>query len=103
MRATSSGSTDLQRARPVQAAFASATSFAVGAGLPLVVEVLAPATALAASVVAASLISLAVLGALAARAGGASPFLGAWRVTVWGALAMALTYAVGALFGTSVT
>ena len=97
------GITDLQRARPVQAAFASATSFAVGAGLPLVVEVLAPATALAASVVAASLISLAVLGALAARAGGASPFLGAWRVTVWGALAMALTYAVGALFGTSVT
>ncbi len=97
------GITDLQRARPVQAALASATTFAVGAALPLVVGLLAPRAFLTVLVGAASLVSLASLGALAARAGGASPWLGAWRVTIWSALAMALTYAVGALFGTSVT
>ncbi len=97
------GISDLQRARPVQAAFASATTFAVGAALPLVVGMLAPVSVLAVSVIAASLVCLAALGALAAGAGGASPWVGAGRVTLWGALAMALTYAVGALFGTSVT
>ncbi len=97
------GISDLQRARPVQAAFASATTFAVGAALPLVVGMLAPESVLAVSVIAASLACLAALGALAAGAGGASPWVGAGRVTLWGALAMALTYAVGALFGTSVT
>jgi VIT1/CCC1 family predicted Fe2+/Mn2+ transporter len=97
------GISDLQRARPVQAAFASATTFAVGAALPLVVGLLAPLSILAASVIATSLVCLAALGALAAAAGGASPWVGAGRVTIWGALAMALTYAVGALVGTSVT
>jgi VIT1/CCC1 family predicted Fe2+/Mn2+ transporter len=97
------GISDLQRARPVQAAFASATTFAVGAALPLAVGLLAPVSLLAVSVIAASLVCLAALGALAAGAGGASPWVGASRVTIWGALAMALTYAVGALFGTSVT
>jgi VIT1/CCC1 family predicted Fe2+/Mn2+ transporter len=96
------GITDLQRARPVQAAFASASTFAVGAALPLVVALLAPIGVLALSVVGASLICLAGLGALAARAGGADILTGAWRVTIWGALAMALTYAVGALFATTV-
>jgi VIT1/CCC1 family predicted Fe2+/Mn2+ transporter len=96
------GITDFQRARPVQAALASATTFAVGAILPLVVGLLVPTPALAAAVVASSLLSLAALGAVAARVGGASPWVGAWRVTAWGALAMALTYAVGALFGTAV-
>ena len=97
------GISDLQRARPMQAAFASATTFAVGAALPLLVVLLAPAAVLTVLVGAASLVSLASLGALAARAGGASPWIGAWRVTIWSALAMALTYAVGALFGTTVT
>lgn len=97
------GISDLQRARPVQAAFASAATFAVGAALPLVVGMLAPVSVLAVSVIGASLVCLATLGALAAGAGGASPRVGASRVTVWGALAMALTYAAGALFGTSVT
>ena len=97
------GISDLQRARPVQAAFASATTFAVGAALPLIVGLLAPVSVLAVSVITASLVCLAALGALAASAGGASPWVGASRVTMWGALAMALTYAVGALFGTSVT
>ena len=97
------GITDLQRARPVQAALASASTFAVGAALPLLVGLIAPAAILTLLVGAASLVSLASLGALAARAGGASPWAGAWRVTIWSALAMALTYAVGALFGTTVT
>jgi VIT1/CCC1 family predicted Fe2+/Mn2+ transporter len=96
------GITDVQRARPVQAALASATTFAVGAALPLIVGIVAPPAVLAASVISASLASLAGLGALAARAGGASALVGAARVTVWGALAMALTYAVGALFGAAV-
>jgi VIT1/CCC1 family predicted Fe2+/Mn2+ transporter len=97
------GITDLQRARPLQAALASASTFAVGAALPLIVALLAPAAVLTVLVGAASLVSLASLGALAARAGGASPWVGAWRVTIWSALAMALTYAVGAVFGTAVT
>jgi VIT1/CCC1 family predicted Fe2+/Mn2+ transporter len=96
------GITDMQRARPVQAALASAATFAVGAALPLIVGIVAPPAVLAASVISASLASLAGLGALAARAGGASALVGAARVTVWGALAMALTYAVGALFGAAV-
>jgi vacuolar iron transporter family protein len=86
-------------ARPVQAAMASAASFAIGAALPLVVVALAPRSALIASVSATALVFLAVLGALAARTGGASPAVGAWRVTFWGALALAVTAGVGALFG----
>ena len=93
---------EIQRARPVLAAFVSAGTFAVGAALPLLVVLLAPANTLAAFVVGTSLACLAILGALAARAGGARPTVGALRVTFWGALAMALTYGVGALFGTVV-
>jgi vacuolar iron transporter family protein len=88
------------RARPLQAALASAGSFALGAVLPLAVAALAPASGLIAWVCATSLFFLAALGAVAARAGGASVGLGAWRVTFWGALAMAITAAIGALFGT---
>jgi VIT1/CCC1 family predicted Fe2+/Mn2+ transporter len=93
------GISDLQRARPVQAAVASAATFAVGAVLPLLITLLAPANMMATAVTAMSLTSLAVLGWLAARAGGARAAVGALRVAVWGALAMALTYGVGALFG----
>lgn len=93
------GITEGQRARPVQAAFASAGAFAVGALLPLGVALLSPGHALAWIVTIASLVFLAVLGTVAARAGGASARIGALRVTFWGALAMAITYAVGALFG----
>jgi VIT1/CCC1 family predicted Fe2+/Mn2+ transporter len=93
------GINEQQRPRPVQAALASAATFAVGAGLPLLVVLLAPEAALPASVLVTSLASLALLGALAAGAGGARPWAGALRVTVWGALAMAMTYAAGSLFG----
>jgi len=93
---------EIQRARPVLAAFVSAGTFSVGAVLPLLVVFLAPANTLAAFVVGTSLAFLAILGALAARAGGARPTVGALRVTFWGALAMALTYGVGVLIGTVV-
>jgi vacuolar iron transporter family protein len=90
---------DLQRARPVQAAVASAATFFVGGALPILVMLLVPASILAVAVVGLSLAFLATLGWLAARAGGARSTLGALRVAFWGALAMALTYGVGALFG----
>lgn len=86
-------------ARPVQAALASAASFAVGAALPLVVTALVPATGLIVGVSATSLLFLALLGGVAARVGGAGVWTGAWRVTFWGALAMAVTAGVGSLFG----
>ena len=86
-------------ARPVQAALASAATFAMGAALPLVVLVVAPPQALIWGVAASALLSLATLGALAARAGGASVIHAAVRVTFWGALAMALTAGVGRFFG----
>jgi len=89
-------------ARPVQAAMASAASFALGAALPLGVAGLAPAGHVTPWVFGASLMFLALLGALAARAGGARVLPGAWRVSFWGALAMAITAAVGAWFGTTV-
>lgn len=87
-------------ARPIQAALASAASFAVGAALPLLVTALAPAASLIPLVSGTSLMFLALLGALAARTGGAGVTVGAMRVTFWGALAMGLTAGVGALFGT---
>ena len=87
-------------AQPIQAAVASAASFAVGAVFPLAVAASAPAPSLIGWVSASSLVFLALLGALAARAGGADVLNGAWRVTFWGAMAMAMTAAVGALFGT---
>ena len=86
-------------ARPVQAALASAASFAVGAALPLAVTALMPLSSLLISVSATSLVFLAALGFSSARAGGASVLTGTWRVTFWGALAMAITAGVGALFG----
>lgn len=93
------GISDLTRARPVQAALASAGTFSVGAALPLISVVLFPASLLTPAVAIASLVFLGLLGGLAARAGGASAMVGAARVTFWGALAMAVTYGAGALFG----
>lgn len=89
-------------ARPVQAAFSSAGSFAIGAALPLLTVFLVPESKLVIAVSGLSLIFLAVLGVLAARAGGAPVLKSAFRVTFWGALAMALTAGVGAIFGTVV-
>jgi len=86
-------------ARPIQAALASAGSFAVGAAMPLLVAAVAPASGLIPLVAGTSLIFLALLGGLAARAGGAGVTIGAIRVTFWGALAMAVTAGVGWLFG----
>jgi len=93
------GISPAQASRPVQAALSSAASFAVGAALPLAVTALAPGHGLIAWVAGTSLAFLALLGAVAARAGGASMRTGAWRVTFWGALAMAITAGVGAAFG----
>ena len=89
-------------ARPLQAAFASAAAFASGAVLPIITVVLSPASMVTTIVALVSLICLASLGALAARAGGASVTVGAGRVAFWGLLAMAVTAAVGRLFGSSV-
>jgi VIT1/CCC1 family predicted Fe2+/Mn2+ transporter len=86
-------------AQPVQAALASAASFAVGAVLPLGVAAVVPGPGLAVWVSGLSLVFLAGLGLVAARAGGAPLVAGAWRVTFWGALAMGITAGVGALFG----
>jgi VIT1/CCC1 family predicted Fe2+/Mn2+ transporter len=88
------------RARPVQAALASAGSFAVGAAMPLLVTAIIPQAALIPLVAGTSLVFLALLGGLAAHAGGAGVRVCAIRVTFWGALAMAVTTGVGALFGT---
>jgi VIT1/CCC1 family predicted Fe2+/Mn2+ transporter len=96
------GITEMQRARPIQAALASAVSFAVGATMPLLTAALVPEARLAIVVPGTSLLFLALLGALAAGAGGASLAVGAIRVTFWGALAMGVTAGVGALFGTMV-
>jgi VIT1/CCC1 family predicted Fe2+/Mn2+ transporter len=93
------GISEITTARPVQAALASAATFAVGAALPLLVVLLAPDAGLIYTVSITSLVFLALLGILAARAGGAPVLKAALRVTFWGALAMALTAAVGALFG----
>jgi VIT1/CCC1 family predicted Fe2+/Mn2+ transporter len=86
-------------AQPVQAAFFSATTFTIGAALPMLVVLIIPGPRLAVFVATSSLLFLALLGGLAARAGGASMVKGAIRVTFWGALAMALTAAVGQVFG----
>lgn len=86
-------------AQPVQAAFSSAGTFTVGAALPLMVAWAIPGGLLIPVVAASSLVFLAILGALAARTGGASIIIGAVRVTFWGALAMAITAGVGRLFG----
>ncbi len=96
------GINEIARARPLQAAFASAGSFTIGAALPLLAAILAPQQWIGQIVAAASLVFLAVLGAMAARAGGAGMWKGAARVLFWGAIAMAATAGVGALIGTPV-
>jgi len=93
------GISDMLSAKPIQAAFASAGTFAVGAAMPLLVVLLVPQSMLMWIVAASSLLFLAILGSLAAQAGGASVMTSAIRVTFWGALAMGLTTGVGALFG----
>ncbi len=90
---------EILSARPLQAALASAASFAFGALLPLAVDALASERFLISWVAGSSLGFLALLGAIAARVGGASILTGAWRITFWGALAMAITAGVGALIG----
>jgi VIT1/CCC1 family predicted Fe2+/Mn2+ transporter len=93
------GIIDTMNAKPVQAAFASAGTFALGAALPLLVVILASTSNIIPCVAATSLFFLAALGGLAAQAGGAGLLKGASRVAFWGVLAMAATAAVGNLFG----
>lgn len=93
------GISETVSAQPIQAAFSSAATFTVGAALPLIVAWIAPETQTMAAVALSSLVFLAFLGGLAARAGGAPVSIGASRVTFWGALAMALTAGVGRVFG----
>jgi VIT1/CCC1 family predicted Fe2+/Mn2+ transporter len=96
------GISDLSRARPLQAAFASAGTFSVGAAFPLLIILLFPASMLMLTVSGSSLLFLGILGSLAAKTGGAPVLKAASRVTFWGALAMALTAGVGTLFGVAV-
>lgn len=96
------GISQMLTARPVQAAVASAAAFAAGALLPLGVGWVMPMASLIVVVSATSLLFLALLGGIAARAGGAPVVTGALRVTFWGALAMAATFGIGRLFGTAV-
>ena len=96
------GISEAVAANPLQAAWASATAFTVGAGLPLLSAWLAPQKSLTLVVAATSLVFLAVLGGLAAHTGGASKVRGIMRVTFWGALAMVITAGVGKLFGVAV-
>ena len=95
------GISETTTARPLQAAFASAATFAVGAALPLLSALVSPVSSIIPIVSGSSLMFLAILGALAARAGGAPTLRSVLRVTFWGAVAMALTAAVGAIFGTA--
>ena len=94
------GISETLSARPIQAAFTSAASFAVGAAMPLLAVAMVSESSLIPVVSGTSLVFLAILGGLAARVGGASVTMGAMRVTFWGALAMGLTAGVGTLFGT---
>ncbi len=93
------GISELMRARPIQAALASAASFAVGAALPLATAIASPNAYVEPIVAALSLGFLAVLGAIAARVGRADVLKGTLRVTFWGAIAMAITAAIGSAFG----
>lgn len=97
------GITERSAANPLQAAGASAASFAIGASLPLAVTAAVPLDGVLYAVPAAALVALATLGAIAARAGGAPMAAAALRVTFWSALAMAVTAGVGELFGTVVS
>ena len=96
------GISDELKARPIQAAIASAASFACGAGVPLLVTVLAPSSALIVAVAVVSVVSLAILGAVAAQAGGAPLVRGALRVAFWGVVAMITTAVIGRLVGSVV-
>ncbi len=96
------GISEITTARPVQAALTSAATFSVGAAMPLLAVLVSPNTLLVPIVSAASLLFLALLGAIGARAGGANVLRATARVTFWGALAMALTAGIGAMFGTVV-
>lgn len=93
------GISEFTTARPIQAALTSAATFAVGAALPLLMVLVLPASKLVLGVSIASLLFLALLGAIGARAGGANVLKATLRVTFWGALAMALTAGIGAMFG----
>lgn len=93
------GISDTLASRPIQAAMASAATFALGAIMPLLVVLFVPVSTIIWAVSGSSLVFLAILGFLAGRTGGASVVTAAVRVTFWGALAMALTAGVGALFG----
>ena len=95
------GISDASTARPVQAALTSAASFSIGAALPLLMVIVAPAGLLVEAVAAASLLFLAILGAVGARTGGANMLKATIRVTFWGALAMAVTAGIGAALGTA--
>ena len=94
------GINEITRARPIQAAFASAGSFAVGAAPPVILAALLPAGFLTPGIVGVTMVLLLVLGAVAARVGGAPAGKGALRVAFWGAVAMGCTSLVGRLFGT---
>jgi VIT1/CCC1 family predicted Fe2+/Mn2+ transporter len=96
------GISEVTAARPIQAALTSAATFAVGAAMPLLMVIVSPASLLVPIVSVASLLFLALLGAVGARAGGANVTRATMRVTFWGALAMALTAGIGALVGTAV-
>jgi VIT1/CCC1 family predicted Fe2+/Mn2+ transporter len=96
------GLNEIHTAQPIQAAIASALTFAVGAALPLLVVLLAPENLMITLVAASSLFFLALMGLVAAKLGGADLWVGAFRVTFWGALAMLATALVGKLFGTNV-
>ncbi len=96
------GLSEITAAKPLQAAMASAAMFATGAALPVVVSAITPQSQLTMIVTVTALVLLAVLGAVAARVGGASIVRGASRVTFWGALAMGVSALIGRLFGTTV-
>lgn len=96
------GISEMTTARPIQAALTSAATFAVGAAMPLAMVIVAPAASLVWAVSAASLLFLALLGAIGAKAGGANVAKATLRVTFWGAFAMALTAGIGALVGTAI-
>jgi VIT1/CCC1 family predicted Fe2+/Mn2+ transporter len=96
------GISEIFAARPLQAAWASAAAFSIGAALPLLTVAFSPERWLSIIVASISLLCLIVLGGISARAGGASPLIGAVRVTFWGALAMAITAGIGWIFGATV-
>jgi vacuolar iron transporter family protein len=96
------GLSEIHRARPLQAAMASAASFSAGAVIPVALVAFVPVHGIAALVAGSSLVLLAILGGLAAGAGGAGKLVGAVRISFWGALAMGLTAAIGAALGTNV-